>query len=308
MMAPTASARPRTVGIVAPSGYVPDPATIDRAARLFAGRGWRVQAGETCFERHERFAGDDDLRSAELQRFCTDPSLDLIVAARGGYGLTRILDRLDFDAIRKADRTICGFSDFTAFNLAYLACAGGVSLHGPSAADFGAEQPNAWTIDAFFDAIERLRAGGDFEAGFDVDGREGSTRGILWGGNLALLCALLGTPYLPRVRGGILFLEDVNEPAYKIERMLVQLEQAGVLQRQQAILLGDFDPITPMPNDNGFSLDSVIARLRSRLAIPVITGLPFGHVPRKLTLPVGMRVELTCAAGVARLQGRAPRR
>ena len=300
-MAKTASPRAPTVGIVAPSGYVPDGATIDRAAQVFAGRGWRVQASDTCFGKHERFAGSDDLRAAELQRFCTDSALGLVLAARGGYGLTRVLDRLDFASIRAADRLICGYSDFTAFNLAYLARAGGVSLHGPSATDFGAEHPNAFTIDTFFETIDRLRAGGDFHAGFDADGPAASVRGTLWGGNLALVCALLGTPYFPRVRGGILFVEDVNEPAYKIERMLVQLEQAGVLARQRAILLGRFDPVTPMPNDNGFSLDGVVARLRQRLGCPVVTGLPFGHVARKLTLPIGARVGLRVVGGQAHL-------
>lgn len=288
----------RAVGFVAASGYLPDPQAIDRAAKAFAARGWRVQAGDTCFERHQRFAGPDELRAAELQRFCTDRSLDLVLSARGGYGLTRILDRIDFDAIRRADRTICGYSDFTAFNLAYLARAGGVSLHGPSMTDFGAESPDAWTIDNFFAVLDAR----DYETRFDADGPDCDLRGaLLWGGNLALVCALLGTRYFPRIRGGVLFFEDVNEPAYKIERMLLQLEQAGVLARQKAILLGSFEPVTPMPNDNGYSLDEVIRGLRARLAAPVFTGLSFGHVRRKLTLPVGARVRLRMREGAASL-------
>jgi muramoyltetrapeptide carboxypeptidase len=102
-----------------------------------------------------------------------------------------------------------------------------------------------------------------------------------------MVVALLATPHFPRVRGGILFLEDVNEPAYKLERMFYQLAHAGVLQRQAAIVLGDFSPITPMPNDNGFNLDAAIQRLREISGVPVFTGLPFGHSLRKLTLPVG---------------------
>lgn len=293
-------ARAPTVGIVACSGYVAQTQTLERAARLFAARGWRVQASETCFAREQRFAGDDALRAAELQRFCTDRAFDLVLAARGGYGLTRILDRLDFAAIRAAARPICGFSDFTAFNLAYLARAGGVSLHGPSAADLGAEAPSAFAVERLFEAVAGLRDGA-FEARFDGIGPACRVRGTLWGGNLALVCALLATPYFPRVRGGILFLEDVNEPAYRIERMLVQLDQAGVLGRQRALVLGCFDPVTPMPNDNGFGLEGVIERLRARLAVPVVTGLPFGHVAEKLTLPVGLRVELRVDGGGARL-------
>jgi muramoyltetrapeptide carboxypeptidase len=297
-------ARSRAVGFVAPSGYVPDSQAIDRAAKVFAARGWRVQAGDTCFERHQRFAGTDALRAAELQRFCTDRSLDLVLSARGGYGLTRILDRLDFDAIRAAGRAICGYSDFTAFNLAYLARVGGASLHGPSATDFGAEEPDAWTLENFFAVLDAS----EHETQFDVDGPDCELAGTLWGGNLALVCALLGTPYFPRVRGGVLFLEDVNEPAYKIERMLLQLAQAGVLQRQRALLLGSFDPVMPMSNDDGFSFDEVVRGMRARLPVPVFTGLPFGHVRRKLTLPIGTRVRLRVRAGAATLAWRSGRR
>lgn len=290
-------ARTRTVGFVAPSGYVTDTAAIERAAALFAAHGWEVRIGATCHARQQRFAGPDELRATELQRFCCDRSLDLVLAARGGYGLTRILPRLDFAAIRRSGRLICGYSDFTAFNLAYLARAGGPSLHGPSMTDLGAVAPDPWTVANFFAAIE----GASRQAHFNVDGPACEVQGTLWGGNLALTCALFGTPYFPDISGGVLFFEDVNEPLYKIERMLLQLEQAGVLARQAAILLGHFEPITPQPNDNGFSLDDVVQGLRARLAPPVLTGLPFGHVPRKLTLPVGSSVRLRAHRGRAKL-------
>lgn len=289
--------RNRTIGIVAPSAYMTDPTTIDRAAQFFASRGWRVQAGETCFARHERFAGPDDLRASELQRFCTDPTIDVVLAARGGYGLSRILDRLDFEAIRRANRIIVGYSDFTAFNLAYFALAGGTSFQGPSAGDFGAVSPDAFTTENFFAAIDGHAHALEFEA----DGPACEVRGTLWGGNLALLAAFVGTKYLPKVRGGILFVEDVNEPAYRIERMLYQLLHAGVLEKQKAILVGDFDPVTPMPNDNGFGVASALNQLRGRLEVPVVRGLPFGHIVSKATLPVGATGTLLVRAGRATL-------
>ncbi len=288
------------VGFVAPSGFLPDPTVLDRAASFFAARGWRVQAAESCLSRHERFAGPDELRVNELQAFCTDRSLDVVVAARGGYGLSRLLDRIDYAAISKARRRIVGYSDFTAFNLAYLAQAGGVSFQGPSAGDFGAATPDAFTVEHFFAAM----AGDDCKVEFAAGGPACHVKGVLWGGNLAMVSALAGTPYLPRVRGGILFLEDVNEPAYKVERMLLQLLQAGALQRCRAILLGSFDPVVPMPNDNGYSMDSVVAFLRTRIDAPVVTGLPFGHVARKLTLPVGARAELSVKDSTANLAWR----
>jgi muramoyltetrapeptide carboxypeptidase len=283
----------RTLGLVAPSGFLPDPAVIDRAAACFAARGWRVVAGDSVFSREQRFAGPDELRLADLMRFATDPAIDLVLAARGGYGLSRLLDAIDYAAIRARRPLIAGYSDFTAFALAYLARAGGVSLVGPSAGDFGAAQPDAFTLQHFFALIESR----EMTVDLSLDGPRGEHEGRLWGGNLAMTASLLGTPYMPRVRGGILVLEDVNEPAYKIERLFYQLAHAGVLQRQRAILLGDFEPVPPMPNDDGFDLAVTVARLREIAGVPVYTGLPFGHTARKLTLPVGGRARLVVRRG-----------
>lgn len=282
--------------MVAPSGYLPDPKVIDRATAFFAARGWTVETGESVFAREERFAGPDDLRLAELQRFAVDPALDVVLAARGGYGITRILEHVNFAAIKARAPVMVGYSDFTAFHLAYLA-RGGVSFAGPSAGDFGARTPDPFTVEHFFGVLQNRR----YAVRFDAEGPACKVDGRLWGGNLALVCALIGTPYLPRVRGGILFLEDVNEAAYRIERMLVQLAQAGILERQRAILLGAFDPVPPMPNDNGYSVASVVKFLRTLVKAPVVTGLPFGHVARKLTLPVGGRAALTVHRGRAQL-------
>ncbi|MGE5338965.1 MAG: LD-carboxypeptidase [Gemmatimonadota bacterium] len=293
----TETARPRAIGLVAPSGYLPKMQIADRAARFFAQRGWRVQAGESVFAREQRFAGSDDLRAMDLQGFATDRSLDVVLAARGGYGLSRILTRLDYVAIARAGRILVGYSDFTAFSLALLAKAGAISFQGPAASDFAAEQPNAFTVDQFFATIGNRR----HALKFDTDSGDLAVRGKLWGGNLAMVCALAGTPFFPSIRGGILFLEDVNEPAYGIERMLIQLLHAGVLQRQRAILLGSFEPVTPMPNDNGFGVEAAVAYLRSAVPVPIVRGLPFGHVARKATLPVGAAARLVIGGGVAEL-------
>ncbi len=280
------STRP-LLGLIAPSGFLPDPAIVDRAAAFFSARGWQLTAGDSVFSREQRFAGPDALRLADLHRFATDPSIDLVLAARGGYGLSRLLDRIDFAAIRARAPLLAGYSDFTVFSLAYLA-RGGVSFAGPSAGDFGAPQPDKFTVEHFFEIIQHDR----HTVELTLDGPRCDLSGRLWGGNLAMLTALLGTRHMPRVRGGILFLEDVNEPAYKIERMLIQLVQAGVLHQQSAILLGDFNPVIAMPNDNGFDLEAVVSHLRSITEVPVYVGFPFGHVARKLTLPVGGRARL----------------
>jgi muramoyltetrapeptide carboxypeptidase len=285
------------IGLVAPSGRLPHKRIADRAARFFAKRGWRVQAGESVFARKQRFAGDDDLRASDLQRFATDRSLDVVLAVRGGYGLSRILDRFDYAAIARARRILVGYSDFTAFNLALLAKCGAISFQGPAASDFAARPHDPFTIEQFFATIENKH----HLLSFSTSHRDVALKGRLWGGNLAMVCALLGTPYFPVVRGGILFLEDVNEAAYRVERMLLQLHHAGVLARQHAVLLGSFDPTPSMPNDNGYDLNSAIARVCAAVATPIVTGLPIGHVARKATLPVGAPAQLVIRGGTAEL-------
>ena len=138
----------RTLGLVAPSGFMPDPAVVDRAASCFSSRGWRVEAGDSVFAREQRFAGSDELRLGDLMRFATDPAIDVVLSARGGYGLSRLLDRIDYAAIKARAPIIAGYSDFTAFSLAYLALARGVSFSGPSAGDFGATEPDPFTARA----------------------------------------------------------------------------------------------------------------------------------------------------------------
>ena len=285
-------ARALTLALVAPSGALPQ-GMVDRAAQFFAARGWQVQAGESCFARETRFAGPDELRLHDLQRFARDRRIDVVLSARGGYGLSRLLDRIDFEAIHKAGRVIVGISDFTAFSLAYLARAGGISFQGPSAGDFAATDPDPFTVEQFFAALSNR----EHDVEFAGEGPDCDLKGVLWGGNLALVTALVGTPYLPRVRGGILFLEDVNEPAYRIERMLYQLLHAGVFARCRAVVLGDFSPVPVQATDNGYSLAAAITHLRNCIDVPLLAGLPFGHVPRKLTLPVGARARLRARSG-----------
>ncbi|MFN7752807.1 MAG: LD-carboxypeptidase [Pseudomonadota bacterium] len=288
------------LGLVAPSGCLPDPAVADRAAARLSRRGWDVVAGESVFSRHQRFAGPDDLRARELQAFSIDPGLDAVLVARGGYGMSRLLDRLDFRAIARARRPIVGYSDFTAFHLALMS-AGGISFAGPGASDFAAPRPDRFTLEQF----EAVLASDGHELRFDCEGTERiSVRGRLWGGNLTMVASLCGTRWMPAVRGGLLFLEDVNEAAYRIERLLYQLWHAGILARQRAIILGSFDPVPRMATDDGYRLSSAIEHIRSRLRIPVITGLPFGHQRRKATLPVGAMATLEVRGGQASLSFR----
>ncbi len=273
------------------AGYLPNPAVIDRAAKFFGGQGWRVIAGESVFAREQRSPAP--MTATRGTAALRDRPVDRSRAV-GARRLRPVAPARTHRLCRdpRAQARLAGYSDFTAFNLAYLAH-GGVSFAAPSAGDFGAQQPDLFTVEHFFGLLQSR----NYAVEVLLDGPARTLEGRLWGGNLAMLVSLLGTPFMPRVRDGILFVEDVNEPAYKLERMFLQLAHAGVLQRQAAIVLGDFDPVTPMPNDNGYGLPDVIERLRKVGGVPVYSGLPFGHGPRRLTLPVGGRARLVVRRG-----------
>ena len=283
--------------LFSPSGVVTQGVRLKRAVKQLAALGFAATLDEAALARHQRFAGTDDIRLAALHRVAqAAPSVAL--ATWGGYGLTRLLDGIDWPllarSVEQGTRWV-GHSDFTALQLGLLAHTGAGSWAGPMAADdFGRSRaeggPDDVTSACFAEAMS-----GELEAvGFRTEpGFDGlALRGRLWGGNLSMVVSLLGTPHWPRVKGGVLFLEDVGEHPYRVERMLLRLHQAGVLQAQKSVLLGAFTAWRKSPLDRGYKLDSAIAQLRSVCAVPVLTGLPFGHVPTKLSLPVGARVQL----------------
>jgi muramoyltetrapeptide carboxypeptidase len=292
-----------TLALYSPSGVVARAATLRLAVRRLAALGFDVQVDEAALARHQRFAGDDDTRLAALHRVAARAPA-IAMGTRGGYGLTRLLDRIDWKLIAKSigrGTRWVGHSDLTVLQLGLLAHAKCITWAGPLACyDFGREagehgekQIDAVddvTRDGFVEAMDgSLEAiGFRTEAGFDgLD-----VRGTLWGGNLCMVGSLLGTPHWPRVKGGVLFLEDVNEHPYRVERSLIQLHQAGVLDAQKAIVLGAFTEYKKSPLDRGYTLASALEMLRSMTRTPILTGLPFGHVPTKVCLPVGARVTL----------------
>jgi len=278
--------------IVAPAGFATDPAALDRAEALLTRLGHRVRVDTTARSRWQRFSAPDDERLAAIARVAADPDTDVALMLRGGYGFTRLIDRLDFASLGRAGKRWMGHSDFTAFQLAALARAGMVTYAGPMASyDFGAQAPSPFTLANCFGVLEN----DEWTIECALDGPAHRCEGMLWGGNLAMVAHLVGTPYFPDVDGGILFLEDVGEHPYRIERMLHQLLHAGVLARQRAVLFGAFTEYQLNANDAGYDLPAAIAQLRARLAVPIYTGLPFGHVPDKVTLPVGGRCEMAVA-------------
>ncbi|MEY4980405.1 MAG: Murein tetrapeptide carboxypeptidase [Pseudomonadota bacterium] len=298
--------------IYSPSSAVRDKVAFRRGVARLKALGHEVELDPSVLSSHQRFAGDDATRLAAMGRAAASGA-DVALISRGGYGLTRLLPHLPYDAVAQAierGTQFVGLSDFTAFQCAVQARTGAITWAGPALGeDFGAEAGPDDIMEACFDDLLRgqgegsgwrlpksdllawtaRQAASPDETPPDEWRVEAAT---LWGGNLSMVCALVGTPYLPQVQGGILFLEDVNEHPYRIERQLTQLLLAGILDRQQAVLLGSFSRYTLTPHDRGFKLQTVVNWLRSQTRTPVLTGLPFGHVPTKVLLPVGQSVDL----------------
>jgi muramoyltetrapeptide carboxypeptidase len=286
----------RTFELIAPSGYPQDLDAVHRGIARLHAEGHRVDGVQATERRYQRFAGTDGQRAAELNRLA-DPSRalpDIVLAVRGGYGAVRILHGLDYDGLQRRltgqPIAFCGHSDFTAIQLALLARAGLTTFGGPMlASDFGAEDLSSFTMHHFWDTLSEP----DFTLKVNAPQVQvADVSGTLWGGNLAVLTSLIGTPFLPAVEGGILFVEDVNEQPFRIERMIYQLHLSGILARQQVLVLGDFSGGKPFDSDNGYNLKETIEQVRSVVGIPVITGLPFGHIPDMVTLPVGASARL----------------
>ncbi len=294
-----------TLTLFTPAGVLLNGKGMRLAAKRLKTMGFEVRIDTAALLKHQRFGGDDEARLGALHRVATEaPSVAL--ATRGGYGLTRLLDRIDWKLItRSVERGTrwVGHSDMTTLQLGLLAhwgllTEGGLLMRGkactwagPMAADdFGRDTVDDVTQACFVEAMsgELEAVGFRTEIGFDGLG----VSGTLWGGNLCMVNSLLGTRHWPHVKGGVLFLEDVNEHPYRIERNLLQLHQAGVLNAQKAVVLGAFSNYKKSPNDRGYTLKSVLQHLRALTRTPILTGLPFGHVPTKVSLPVGARVQL----------------
>lgn len=306
--------------VYSPSGRVADRYALRRGVKRLQERGHVVTLDDAVLAGYQRFAGTDAQRLAAVHRAANSHithGADTTLISRGGYGLTRLLPQLDWDAIARsvaAGVRWMGFSDFTALQLALLAHTGmhpntdgatqaqmqtwaGVAL----CPDYGMPAdaaPDALTDAFVHDVLDGVSEGcgwrlkkQELEQAQRCENEQGYLveNAPLWGGNLTVLTALLGTPFFPLVEGGILFLEDVAEHPYRVERALMQLHLAGVLQRQQMIVLGDFSGYTLSKKyERGFSMAKVVAFVREQLPnVPVFTGLPFGHAGVKVSLPVG---------------------
>jgi muramoyltetrapeptide carboxypeptidase len=292
------------IRLIAPSGYPHDRVAMTRGVERLREAGCALSGLDVLDRSEKRYAGSDAERAADLNALAAMDELpDIALAIRGGYGATRLLEHLNYDALGErlagSGTLLVGHSDFTALQLALYSKSGLCTFNGPMlGADFGAETLNAFTQNQFWDTVRSPAASAQWTTVPEI---ELDAEGPLWGGNLAVLCSLIGTPYFPVIDDGILFVEDVGEPPFRIERLLYQLHLSGVLGRQRALLLGDFSQCRPSGYDNGYDLDDSFEQIREACGIPLIRGLPIGHEPAKLTLPFGVPSRLRVSNGLARL-------
>jgi muramoyltetrapeptide carboxypeptidase len=296
LVKPRAIAPGATIGIAAPGGPV-DPLLLAGGKKVWEAAGFRVAHRDDIVARQNYLAGDDDRRVAELIELVKDPAIDAIVCARGGYGLPRILDRLDAKKFRAARKPLVGYSDATALLLWQRRRAGLVGFHGPMLERGSDVDPGA--LRALVGELTGTRTKADRK--WTGTGRvKGRGTGRLVGGNLVLVAASLGTPWEVDTRDAILLIEEVNEAPYRIDRLFQQLRGAGKLAGLAGIGCGAFiacnDDRYPEP-----SAEDVVAEIAGALRIPLVTGLPFGHTKDNRAWPVGARATIDGARGTLEL-------
>ena len=296
-----------TVALIAPAG----PFTVEKMAnarRNFENLGFKIREGSNLYARNGYLAGTDEQRLSDLHWAFSDPAIDAVWCIRGGYGCTRLLPKVDFERIRKNPKPFIGYSDVTALHLAIRQKTGLVTFHGPVAAsDFPDDTLRHFRSTLMEPLLDyEIRIPGATE---QLTGEEfrpfpiapGKARGTLTGGNLSLLSAMAGTPFSPSFKKKIVFIEDVGEQPYRIDRMLTQLLQATDLQEAAAIVLGVFFDCKPKPDAPSLSLEETLRDRLGGLNIPVIYGIPFGHVPNQATFPYGVEAELNVEKGTLTL-------
>lgn len=284
------------IQLIGPSGYCIDQQAARRGIAYLQQHN-TVLNPQIITRRFQRFAGTDPERLEDLNQLVKQGSLpDIVLAIRGGYGASRLLPLLDYSGLKQAlsiqPVVICGHSDFTAIQLALLACSGVITFSGPMlTGNFGANEPCEWSILHFSNLITQPQYQIQWQS---QQACYQQWSGIIWGGNLAMICSLIGTRWMPQISNGILVIEDVGEHPYRTERMLLQLHYAGILSQQQVIIAGDFTDSTDNSYDNGFDITSVWQTVGSLSGVQVITGLKFGHQQQTITLPIGAKATLAC--------------
>ena len=284
-----------TIGILAISGRIKDFENIEKAKSFFEEEGYKVVISETCKSSHRYMAGlNDDECINELHKFFSDKNIDVILCARGGYGTLRLIDKIDWELIKNNPKIFAGYSDITTLlNLIYKKT-GLITFHSAMPNGDFSKEIDDYTKAAFFNTLEGKTI--CYHAYNSSIFKEGEAVGKLWGGNLSTLCALCGTNFIPN-EDLILFLEDLNEPVYKIDKMLTQLFNIDKLRKNvRGIAIGEFKDI-----EDKNQLDEVILELANKLNIPICDGFKITHNKIKDTLPIGIKVYFNANAGIIKI-------
>lgn len=280
--------------LIAPSGYCINQDAAQRGVQRLLESGHQVENQTIIPRRQQRFAGTEAQRLNDINSLVNlKGENQIVLAVRGGYGASRLLESIDWQGLAQRQQQdpllICGHSDFTVIQLGLLALHSVITFSGPMlAGNFGAPELDTFTVEHFWRALRNST----YSVEWQGNGPHWECEGQLWGGNLAMLVSLIGTPWMPHIEDGILVLEDINEHPFRVERMLLQLYHAGILERQSAIVLGSFSGSAPNDYDAGYTLEAMVDFVRSRLDIPVITGLDFGHEQQTVTLALGAHASL----------------
>jgi muramoyltetrapeptide carboxypeptidase len=290
-----------TIGLVAPASAPPDPKTIDRAVEVLGRLGFRTRFAPNVRKRRGFLAGSDRERAGDLMTMFTDRKVKALLSIRGGYGSARLVGLLDYRTIRAHAKILIGYSDLTSLHCALLVKAGLVSFHGPMLnGDFVEHKSLPFAREGLLRTVMQMSAAGSISQGYNRRTvevlRRGKVSGQLVGGNLSVLCTTVGTPFQPSFRRNILFIEDVGEVPYRLDRMLTHLLNAGLLQQVAGVAVGINsqceDPKARRGSEYRQTTSDVFEERLGPLKVPVVTGLPFGHVRQNATLPVGVRATL----------------
>lgn len=290
------------IGLISPASTPSSAEKVEKAVTYLERNGYHVKVGSHTMDQLGYLAGTDADRVADLNAMIADRSVRAIIALRGGYGTPRIIDRVNYRGLVKDPKIVVGYSDLTALQLAIHRRTGLVTFSGPMAAVELWNGPDPYTEEWFWRMLTDPAPAGVLANPTDEPLRSrgtGTTRGILLGGNLSLLVSLLGTPFSPRYEGSILVLEDVDEAPHRVDRMFAQLRHAGILSSVCALVLGMFTDCVPSdPANPHLTIDQVLDEVVTSCPVPVLSNLQYGHVPRKLTIPMGVMAEVRAAEGI----------
>ena len=293
------------IGLVSPATAAFETMPIDVMREALETFGFEVRLGEHFFDRHGYFAGQDEARASDINNFFADPDVRMIFA-RGGWGAARVLPHLDYEMIRANPKVLLGYSDATALITGVHKRTGLVTFHGPSPLDrFSAGYFQRVIMDGDAVAMENL-ALKDFDKLVQTDNRVrtirgGKARGRALGGNLTVLTAILGSDYVPDFEGAILFLEDVNEAVYRVDRMLTQLALNGVLDRISGFVFGRCTECEPDSSYGSLTLEQVLEEHIGARGIPAFSGSMIGHIEQQFTIPLGIEIEIDADSGTLRM-------